>query len=328
MSLFRRLSLFRRSRLSARRGFTLVELLVVIAIIGVLVALLLPAIQAAREAARRSQCTNNLKQVALGMHNYHDTHDTLPWGSLEWRWTWQLLVLPYLEQQHLYELWGDFRVTSHYFSPANTEVSTARIPTLTCPSDRSRMTDLAGYNITHHNYAVNYGNTGYFSQQTGPAASVGDVTFAGAPFAMKGGGSPFIRPETFSFSDILDGLSNTLMLAEVIQGHTTGGIYDLRGFTWWGPGSGFTTLRGPNSNLPDIMVQSNYCNNTPPNPPCDPNVMSTPNRPANNAARSRHAGGVNVALCDGSIRFVTDTVDIPTWRALSTIYGKEPVGQF
>ena len=324
---------FTRSRSAMRRGFTLVELLVVIAIIGVLVALLLPAVQAAREAARRTQCSNNLKQVALAMHNYHDVHDTLPWGSMEYRRGWQLLVLPFLEQSHLYDMWGDFNDMAHYFSPANAAVSTTRIPTLSCPSDRPRTTDLAGHHITHHNYAVNYGNTGFFSQETGVTQTVGDVTFAGAPFTMKGRGhghwgGPYIPPESFSFSDILDGLSNTLMFAEVIQGYTTGGIYDLRGFTWWGPAAGFTTLRSPNSNLPDIMVQSNYCNNTPPNPPCDPNVMSTPNRPANNAARSRHAGGVNVALCDGSVRFVTDTIDIFTWRALSTSYGKEAIGQF
>jgi prepilin-type N-terminal cleavage/methylation domain-containing protein/prepilin-type processing-associated H-X9-DG protein len=309
--------------LHRKQGFTLVELLVVIAIIGVLVSLLLPAVQAAREAARRMQCSNNLKQASLAMHNYHDTHNTLPWGSREWRQTWQLAVLPYIEQQQLYNLWGDFSLPSHYFTPPNAPVSTQRIASLTCPSDRRNATNVAGFLITHHNYVVNYGNTGFFSQQTGQAPAVGDIIFAGAPFTMKGNTSATLRPECFAFQDILDGLSNTLMFSETVQGLTTGGIYDLRGFSWWGPGAGFNTLRPPNSNLPDIMVENNYCNNSPPNPPCDPARLSTPNRPANNAARSRHPGGVNVALCDGSVRFVPNTINIFTWRALSTTYGNE-----
>ena len=319
---------------SRRTAFTLVELLVVIAIIGILIALLLPAVQAAREAARRSQCTNNLKQISLAMHNYHDTHKSLPVGAYGTTWgTWQISVFPYIEQGSLYDKfyhggkWVD--LTARYFGSRNTPITTQRISTLTCPSDLPRATDVAGALITHHNYAANYGNTGFFDQETGVAQTAGGVVFAGAPFTMMGRISPtYVRPECYQFSDILDGLSNTLMFGEVVQGNTTQGVYDMRGFTWWGQGSGFTTFLPPNSNIGDILVENNYCNNSPPNPPCDPVKFSTPNRPAALAARSRHPGGVNVSLCDGSVRFVSDTIAIGTWRALSTTYGKESIGEF
>jgi prepilin-type N-terminal cleavage/methylation domain-containing protein/prepilin-type processing-associated H-X9-DG protein len=319
----------------SRTGFTLVELLVVIAIIGILVALLLPAIQAAREAARRTQCTNNLKQASLAMQNYHDSHNTLPYGSWEWRRTWQVLILPYVEQGPLFELYDMHRPCGRpnyagtYFSVENLPVTSQRLPTFTCPSDfaNTHISTLFTGEITKHNYAVNYGNTGNFDQTSGPAATAGGVVFAGAPFSMRGAcPNP---PEAFKFRDILDGLSNTLMFGEVLQGKgqsTTVG--DLRGMTWWGLTAGFTTYRSPNSPLPDIMVAANYCTNTPPNPPCDTTAPSSPDRPANIVSRSRHPGGVNVALCDASVRFVSDNIAINTWRALSTMYGTEPIGAY
>ena len=237
-------SLVVRSALMSRSkaGFTLVELLVVIAIIGILVALLLPAIQAAREAARRSQCTNNLKQASLAMHNYHDTHNTLPFGSWEWRRTWQVLILPFVEQGVLYELYDMNRPCNRpnyagtYFSVENMAVTSQRLPTFTCPSDLEQThvnTTLFQGTMTKHNYAVNYGNTGYWDQTSGPAANAGGIVFAGAPFRMQGQcPNP---PESTKFSDILDGLSNTLMFGEVVQGRTASStMIDMRGVTWWG----------------------------------------------------------------------------------------------
>ena len=136
-------------------GFTLVELLVVIAIIGILVALLLPAIQAAREAARRAQCVNNLKQVGVAMQNYHDVHKTLPMGSYSCCFgTWQMAILPFIEEQQLADLYtwnpkdlDHFDFTYSYYSELpthtppirNLEVVKSHIAALTCPSDEAQI---------------------------------------------------------------------------------------------------------------------------------------------------------------------------------------------
>jgi prepilin-type processing-associated H-X9-DG protein len=306
--------------------------LVVIAIIGILIALLLPAVQAAREAARRAQCTNNLKQISLGLHNYHDKFNVLPVGAYGCCWgTWQLAVLPYVEQRQLYELYDQggklVDATRRYYSATNAKVCVQRLNTLSCPSDQTQTASIANSDMTLHNYAANYGNTGFFSQTDGPAQSAAGVTFGGAPFTM--GGTASVAPRCYGFRDITDGLSNTLMVGEVIQGRSASTtLLDLRGFTWWGPGSGFETFLPPNANLPDIMVENNYCQQGLPNPPCDPVKYSSPNRPATIAARSRHPGGVNVALCDASVRFVAQTIAINTWRALSTTQGGEVLGEF
>src|SRR5690606_20466187 len=148
-----------------RRGFTLIELLVVIAIIGVLIALLLPAVQAAREAARRSQCSNNLKQIALGFHNYHDTHQVFPPGANSCCWgTWLLYGLPYVEQQALYNAWNfggrsfDDTGTFRYGGPLNITVTSTRVDAYTCPSDPQglNLSGIGDPDITSQNYVVNY----------------------------------------------------------------------------------------------------------------------------------------------------------------------------
>lgn len=323
--------------MSARRhGFTLVELLVVIAIIGILIALLLPAVQAAREAARRSQCLNNLKQLGVAMHNYHDTHKWLPpglggngccWG------TWQPIILPYLEQEalsDLYRNWGgdDSSGPRYSTSPNTTNVCVRRIPTLTCPSD---IPNAPFSNLTNHNYAVNFGNTGYGQQATIGSGTTA-VRFAGAPFRrgiflnsdpnvkVPTPGGHMVRPQRgVPFQDIIDGQSNTLMMAEVLQGQGT----DLRGFTWWGDACNFTTYLAPNSPLPDRIYTLSYCNNQPKlNLPCD---LANTTNPSMFASRSRHPGGVQVVLCDGSARFVRGAIAIGIWRSMSTSRGSEPI---
>jgi prepilin-type N-terminal cleavage/methylation domain-containing protein len=163
-----------------RAAFTLVELLVVIAIIGILIALLLPAVQAAREAARRSQCLNNLKQLGVGVHNYHDSKRYFPPGKIACCWgTWQPAILPYLEQEAVAELYqnfgGDDTTGPRYSTaPNTTNVCIKRFPTLTCPSD---LPNAPFSNLTNHNYAVNFGNTGHAQQTT-----LNGVKFGGAPF--------------------------------------------------------------------------------------------------------------------------------------------------
>jgi prepilin-type N-terminal cleavage/methylation domain-containing protein len=165
---------------SQRHAFTLVELLVVIAIIGVLVALLLPAVQAAREAARRSQCSNNLKQLGIAFHNHHDVKGGLPAGRAACCWgTWIVPTMPYLELKNvsdLYQNWGGTDTTGPRYgaAPNTTNVTQKRYSVLSCPSDQ--WTAPIG-NITSHNYAVNFGNTGHAQQ-----ANRNGVIFADAPF--------------------------------------------------------------------------------------------------------------------------------------------------
>jgi prepilin-type N-terminal cleavage/methylation domain-containing protein len=327
-------------------GFTLVELLVVIAIIGILIALLLPAVQAAREAARRSQCLNNFKQLGLAMQNHHGSKNTLPaWKSSNSgnHGTWAHLALDYMEQESLaslYENWGGTDTSPNVsatpppypaprsgWTPNDQNVSSKRIATLTCPSDQPNapLTSTNGYRLTSHNYAVNLGTT-HFRQM-----DFNGVLFQGAPFGpakfvsndashmTTTPGGWLVRPQKGTpFVEILDGLSNTLMVAELVQG--TGS--DQRGYLWFDYGGFVTTYLPPNSTVPDNTQQG--CNNQPRlNLPCIP--ASNPTVPTMLAARSRHPGGVQVVLCDGSGRFIRQNISINTWRALSTTRGGEPV---
>lgn len=301
-------------------GFTLVELLVVIAIIGILISLLLPAVQAAREAARRGQCANHLKQISLAMHNYHDVQKTLPVGAYSCCWgTWLVSVMPYMELTTLYE---KYSYKNMYDTPAggyryadtpNKPVTTQRISTYTCPSDQWN-THFGG--ITHHNYVVNMGNTGRNQNR-----DYNGVIFAGTPFS---GGNPSL---SHAFSTITDGLSNTLMLSETIQGQGPDtDPRDLRGFAWWGSGCHFETYLTPNSSQPDVTASATYCNaDANPGLPC---VGATSSMPETLAARSRHPGGVQAAMCDGSVRFFTSTIQWATWNHLGSTQGGETLGEF
>jgi len=316
-----------------RLGFTLIELLVVIAIIAILIALLVPAVQKVREAAARTSCKNNMKQLGLAMHTYNDTNKKLPEGEGPFGccWgTWQMLILPYIEQDNawkLYQNWGGSdTVDSGFPNPASTSppgtasryggannamnVTRKRYSVLTCPADtvnapigNGPVLGGGSSGITSHNYAVNYGNTNYNQ------ANVNNVTFQMAPF---------FRGKAWKLTDIIDGTSNTMLMAEVLQGTKN----DLRGFTWWGPATFFSTHFPPNSTIPDQMntgAGANGCNNEPlANLPCtlgpNPGIL---------ASRSRHPGGVQVLLGDGSVQFVADQITIVNWRAMSSIRGGE-----
>ena len=295
------------------RAFTLIELLVVIAIIAILIGLLLPAVQKVREAAARAQCANNLKQLALAMHSFHDIYKTLPPGmspgplnpNYNCCWgTWMVAILPYIEQGPAFNLYknygGDDTTGPRYSTPPNTQVTSQRFAIMTCPSD-SPNTPLGI--LTSHSYGVNYGNTTVYQK-----ANYQGVTFLGAPYAPNKG---------FKLLSISDGTSNTLLMTEVIQGQGM----DVRGFAWWGPATGITTFAGPNPTVPDL-VATGFCVNNGVNPPCMPIVTLDQ---ALMSARSRHAGGVNVALADGSGRFIANNIDLATWRALGTAQGGEAV---
>ena len=301
-----------------KKGFTLVELLVVIAIIGILVALLLPAVQAAREAARRMQCGNNMKQIGLAMHNYHDVYKNFPAGSWGCCWgTWMIAIQPFMEQRQLFEQYSFHRKWGNpapddqrYSSAVNLPVTRTRLQAHTCPSD---MKNAPISNITSHNYAANFGNTGYAAP-----ATLNGVRYDQAPFAYIGGTADLGK--IVGLASILDGTSNTMMVAEVLQGLGS----DLRGFVWWGDASSFSAYLTPNSALPDRIYTAGYCQNLPlRNLPC---AVSSATDPTMFAARSRHPGGVQVTLCDASTRFVSSTIALNTWRAIGSSQGGETVG--
>jgi hypothetical protein len=260
---------------------------------------------------------NNLKQVALAMHNHHDIKKELPriMGPYGCCWgTWPVLLLQFVEQENvfrLYQNWGgNDAVCSNYPAPSppgaaprygaapnTTNVTTRRYSVFTCPSDIPNA-PIGG--ITNHNYTV-CGGTGGTYRSVPSGAPAGFVAKAG----MFDGGS--LNRKT-QFSDVTDGLSNTLMIGEVLQGQGT----DLRGFFWWGDASAMSTFAPPNTSTPDQIYTAVYCNNQPPLLPC------TGTGGAVFYSRSLHPGGVNSALGDGSVRFVSSTINSSIWLGLGT----------
>jgi len=323
------------------RGFTLIELLVVIAIIAVLIALLLPAVQAAREAARRAQCVNNMKQIGLAMHNYHSTYGSLPPGSSNYGWgTWIVFILPYTEQNPLFNSWNQGSSSTDpggiltYGSPPNTTVSRNRLASQTCPSDTP---DALYGTMPMYNYAANFGNTSlaqHLNAVPDPFNSSKFLIFGGSPFAdVSYAGSAGWRAAggVFGLQHITDGSSNTLMCSEVVQGQGSAagvtvngvtGLTDIRGFTIWGDGCSFETAIGPNSTYPDVIYQSTHCAYPyAQNPPC---ILGNNNMNWF-GSRSRHPGGVNSVMVDGHVQFIKNSIAINIWRALGTTQGGEIV---
>jgi prepilin-type N-terminal cleavage/methylation domain-containing protein/prepilin-type processing-associated H-X9-DG protein len=323
--------------MTRRTGFTLVELLVVIAIIGILVALLLPAIQAARESARRSQCTNNVKQWTLAMQNHHSTKNKFNSGGYVtakgFRQSWPPQLWPYMEETSVLSQW-DFN--QHFYMPPNAYDVASTNPLrdkapaaywfagYDCPSDRGHGWYDYDYHRVRSNYVLCWG-----PYELEPVTNPKNfkpplIPFVKGPFGLIDYVSPN-KPRFTKTKDIVDGTSHTMMISELLM-HPRDQSVDGRGDIFSeGGDSIYSTINTPNSSAPDNQFGP-YCEQILPDFPCS--VAKTgfaAGRATHSKAISKHPGGVNVGFADGSVAFVSDSITLLVWQALSTINGGETV---
>jgi prepilin-type N-terminal cleavage/methylation domain-containing protein len=339
-------------RTRGRSAFTLVELLVVIAIIGILVALLLPAVQAAREAARRSQCSNNLKQLGLAVHGYHDVHKKLPGGGRrgprssldrDSEWTGLIGMLPFMEQGPLYDLWSTpFQPNDGGYYPvswnANAPENTQQVEIFLCPSDsKPNSTNINGP-IAHKNYHFCYGTT---------IANNWNTESNGA-FSANRVQAGIVKDIYYDLAAIRDGTSNTIAMGERSHRPTNRRIIGNVAFNSTIDPATCLTYRNGRDYIAGVSLTSwssgelwafghphwNIFNTVLP-----PNSPSCTNHPGDNlsnasgifSATSLHPGGVQVLMCDASVTFIADTINstggpsgFGVWGALGTRDGGEP----
>jgi prepilin-type N-terminal cleavage/methylation domain-containing protein/prepilin-type processing-associated H-X9-DG protein len=344
----------------AAAGFTLIELLVVISIIAILTALLLPAVQMAREAARRTQCRNNLKQIGLAMQNYHATHEVFPFGKgLDYRnyfpgipvyprWSTHSLILPGLEYASLYNainfsfppetpgMGGVVNFMPAYQNPNRVNAVECRTPIemFLCPSDPAPTTNSESW-PGQNNYAGNQG--GWLCDRSDQGGGPND----NSPSEKQTGVLYYLS--RVRVGDIIDGTSQTAMFSEKLRGD---GSPDPRTDMYIIPHQ--TSLAATYETCSNLNVTTatpltskwgwswvmgeNCCTTY--------NHVATPNRNTcggtgfpgtmtNMAMQvppsSRHPGGVNVLMCDGAVRFIDDNVELEIWRALGTRNGQETI---
>ena len=294
------------------RGFTLVELLVVIAIIGILIALLLPAVQAAREAARRSHCTNNVKQICLALTNYLDSFHTYPPGRMGCDgWTSDVctgqqgfqkpgtsgfvMILPFLELGTLYDLFGGFErgavfpladATSAGWRTAEVDQALKTRPQVyVCPTDDSEPYRGSNRDATG-SYALNHGSHG-------PSYGMAQVALKHYNTGM------FMYRTVYKPNAVIDGLSNTMFAGEVLDSHTT------ESSNRWAVAS---------RHLDSLRSTENPLNT----PPGTGITLDAYGYRCNGAFGSEHPGGGNFGFGDGHVTFISENINLPTYRALST----------
>jgi prepilin-type N-terminal cleavage/methylation domain-containing protein/prepilin-type processing-associated H-X9-DG protein len=343
-----------------RSAFTLVELLVVIAIIGILIALLLPAVQSAREAARRIQCTNHMKQVGVALHNHENDKRRLPSsmmghlpnGGIDWTgFTAQTQLLPYLEEMAIYE---GIDFTNRWLHEINQKAGKAAVPVYTCPSDDSlgRVYATVGQPPRHPSGTQFEWSRSNFVVCAGSSTMTpGNLNELQKPLWKRGGtwneppippisefksDGAFVLEVGRKLSEFTDGLSNTVLGSEVLAGRDdrgnpgNGDKYDTRGIWFQGFGGGaiYEHQHTPNSSAPDCPTKpTSTCAPDPPpiDMPCEPCTTSISG--SYFSARSMHPGGVNVLFGDGHVAFVTDDVDHITWQAVATVAQGEVAGE-
>ncbi len=349
------------------RGFTLVELLVVITIIGILIALLLPAVQAARESARRMQCANNLKQVGLAVLNYETTAGCFPpasqWdaselAALPWydpqklRMNWVGLILPYLENQSLYDSYDKTQAVSHV---ANTMFRSAKLSAMLCPSDAFNQTPFNGTAAGLATLGDNWARGNYAANASLGAMNNGN---AGDPNGGAGPGTPWWRNDrgrgvmganaAVRMAESRDGSSNTVLLGEIRAGLSE---VDSRG-TWalgdassslWAHGSipGLADTAGPNNPAPGAD-NTQFCDKLASQMGCTTGLdcpgLSSEGMPCygypglsnQQGVRSMHAGGAHTCFADGSVHFIGDYINIvgdpSVWDRLMASADGYPIG--
>jgi prepilin-type N-terminal cleavage/methylation domain-containing protein/prepilin-type processing-associated H-X9-DG protein len=338
-------------RRACRFAFTLVELLVVIAIIGMLVALLLPAIQSARESGHRSQCLNNMKQLGLAVNNFvSNGSDTLPFGRKYDIWdtyTWTELVLPYMEYHQIYDnfwtLEGGGKYTTSYPGPNGPigddnrlrQARTSVIVSFYCPSDISQPVgnELAsteyGYYRSSYRGCVGSGDM-YGNKTDSTAGPWGPGAFGIRP-GQSADAAGSLAKAGVRTNEVTDGLSRTILLSE--------GIVSRYEPDWGGPigealygnmgGALFSASLTPNSTTADRPIGPcpQDLGDVAYTAPCislgSDNWWTPSAAGAFAGARSKHLGGVNVTMCDGAVTFVSNDIDVLVWRGLATRAGRE-----